>query len=38
MLRESRMPAILNKGGFMDSTIDIVKMRDTGVMDVQVRL
>ncbi|MBC5637846.1 LysM peptidoglycan-binding domain-containing protein [Ornithinibacillus sp. BX22] len=33
MLRESNMPAILIEGGFMDSTIDIVKMRDDIVMD-----
>lgn len=33
MLRESRMPAILVEGGFMDSTIDIVKMRNNTVMD-----
>lgn len=33
MIRESRMPAILIEGGFMDSTIDIVKMRDNTVMD-----
>ncbi|MFD2628773.1 N-acetylmuramoyl-L-alanine amidase family protein [Oceanobacillus kapialis] len=33
MLRESRMPAILIEGGFMDSTIDIVKMRNNTVMD-----
>lgn len=33
MIRESNMPAILIEGGFMDSTIDIVKMRDNTVMD-----
>ncbi|GIP63079.1 hypothetical protein J32TS6_16340 [Virgibacillus pantothenticus] len=33
MVRESRMPAILIEGGFMDSTIDIVKMRNNSVMD-----
>ncbi|WP_019377656.1 N-acetylmuramoyl-L-alanine amidase [Virgibacillus halodenitrificans] len=33
MVRESRMPAILIEGGFMDSTIDIKKMRDNTVMD-----
>ncbi|WP_249871572.1 N-acetylmuramoyl-L-alanine amidase [Oceanobacillus saliphilus] len=33
MLRESNMPAILIEGGFMDSTIDIVQMRDNTVMD-----
>lgn len=33
MLRESRMPAILIEGGFMDSTIDIKKMRDDKVLE-----
>lgn len=33
MLRESIMPAILIEGGFMDSTIDIVKMRNNTTMD-----
>src|SRR5690625_3189493 len=33
MLRESRMDAILVEGGFMDSTIDIKKMRDKKVLD-----
>src|SRR5690606_2013845 len=33
MLRESAMPAILIEGGFMDSTVDIVKMRDDKVLD-----
>ena len=32
MLRESNMPAILTEGGYMDSTIDIVKMRDDEVL------
>ena len=32
MLRESKMPAILIEGGFMDSTIDIKKMRDDNVL------
>ena len=32
MLRESNMPAILTEGGYMDSTIDIVKMRDEEVL------
>src|SRR5690625_1268738 len=32
MLRESRMPAILIEGGFMDSTIDIKKLRDKSVL------
>ncbi|MEN2468008.1 N-acetylmuramoyl-L-alanine amidase [Ornithinibacillus sp. JPR2-1] len=33
MLRESNMPAILIEGGFMDSTIDIKKLRDNSVLD-----
>ncbi|MFD2628715.1 N-acetylmuramoyl-L-alanine amidase [Oceanobacillus kapialis] len=33
MLRESNMPAILIEGGFMDSTIDIKKMRNNVVME-----
>lgn len=33
MLRESNMPAILIEGGFMDSTIDIKKMRNDVVME-----
>lgn len=33
MIRESHMPAILIEGGFMDSTIDIVKMRNNTVLD-----
>lgn len=33
MLRESQMPAVLIEGGFMDSTIDIIKMRNNTVMD-----
>src|SRR5690625_1368351 len=33
MLRESRMPAILIEGGFMDSTIDIKKLRDNKVLN-----
>lgn len=33
MLRESRMTAILTEGGFMDSTIDIVKLRNDKVLD-----
>ena len=32
MLRESNMPAILTEGGYMDSQIDIVKMRDDEVL------
>src|SRR5690606_24821521 len=33
MVRESAMPAILIEGGFMDSTVDIKKMRDDKVLD-----
>lgn len=33
MLRASRMPAILIEGGFMDSTVDIKKLRDDKVLD-----
>src|SRR5690606_25079082 len=33
MVRESKMPAILIEGGFMDSTVDIKKMRDDKVLD-----
>src|SRR5690625_2636073 len=33
MLRESRMDAILIEGGFMDSTIDIQKLRNKQVLD-----
>lgn len=33
MLRESKMTAILTEGGFMDSTIDIIKMRDDKVLE-----
>src|SRR5690625_192810 len=33
MLRESRMPAILIEGGFMDSRIDIKKMRNSKVLN-----
>lgn len=32
MLRESNMPAILPEGGYMDSRIDIVKLRDEEVL------
>lgn len=32
VLRESRMPAILIEGGFMDSNIDIKKLRDDKVL------
>lgn len=33
MLRESKMPAILTEGGFMDSTTDIKRMRNNSVLD-----
>ncbi|MBD8006222.1 N-acetylmuramoyl-L-alanine amidase [Bacillus norwichensis] len=33
MLRESKMPAILIEGGYMDSSIDIKKMRDDKILD-----
>ena len=33
MLRESNMPAILIEGGFMDSTVDIKKLRDKNVLE-----
>ncbi|WP_242698100.1 N-acetylmuramoyl-L-alanine amidase [Bacillus sp. SD088] len=33
MLRESKMDAILIEGGFMDSTIDIKKLRNNKVLD-----
>lgn len=33
MTRESAMPAILIEGGYMDSTIDIVKLRDDKILD-----
>lgn len=32
IVRETRMPAILVEGGFMDSTIDILKLRDNSVL------
>jgi N-acetylmuramoyl-L-alanine amidase len=32
VVRESNMPAILTEGGYMDSTIDIKKMRDDNVL------
>ncbi|MEK5528528.1 N-acetylmuramoyl-L-alanine amidase [Viridibacillus sp. FSL R5-0468] len=35
VLRDTKMPAILVEGGFMDSTIDIVKMRDTEYLKAQ---
>ena len=33
IVRETHMPAILVEGGFMDSTIDIVKLRDNSVLE-----
>ena len=33
VVRETKMPAILIEGGFMDSTIDIVKLRDQNVLE-----
>lgn len=35
MLRDSNMPAILTEGGFMDSTTDIIAMRDAKKMAAQ---
>lgn len=35
VLRESAMPAILTEGGFMDSTVDIVKLRDDQYLQAQ---
>ena len=35
MLRESSMPAILIEGGFMDSTVDIIAMRDNKKLQAQ---
>ena len=35
MLRESSMPAILVEGGFMDSTVDVVALRDNKKMQAQ---
>lgn len=35
MTRESKMPAVLTEGGFMDSTIDIHSMRDDGNLKAQ---
>lgn len=32
VVRETKMPAILVEGGYMDSTIDIVKLRDDSVL------
>lgn len=33
IVRETNMPAILIEGGFMDSTIDIMKLRDQNVLE-----
>lgn len=35
VLRETKMPAILTEGGFMDSTIDIVKLRNHPFLEAQ---
>lgn len=35
MLRESKMPAVLTEGGFMDSTIDIIAMRSDAKLKAQ---
>lgn len=35
VLRETTMPAILTEGGFMDSSIDIVKLRDPQFLEAQ---
>ncbi|PIC81009.1 N-acetylmuramoyl-L-alanine amidase [Sporosarcina sp. P18a] len=35
MLRDSNMPAILTEGGFMDSTTDIIALRDNDKMKAQ---
>ncbi len=35
VLRESAMPAILTEGGFMDSTVDIIKLRDDHYLKAQ---
>lgn len=35
MLRESKMPAVLIEGGFMDSTLDIVALRDDARLKAQ---
>lgn len=33
VLRETRMPAILTEGGYMDSSIDIVRLRNKAVLE-----
>lgn len=38
IVRETRCPAVLTEGGFMDSTIDIVKLRDDKVLQTAGRL
>lgn len=35
VLRQTRMPAILTEGGYMDSSIDIIKMRNKTIMNNQ---
>jgi N-acetylmuramoyl-L-alanine amidase len=35
VLRESAMPAILTEGGFLDSKVDIIKLRDEGYLKAQ---
>ena len=35
VLRESAMPAFLSEGGFMDSTVDILKLRDNHYLQAQ---
>ena len=35
VLRESAMPAFLTEGGFMDSTVDILKLRDNHYLKAQ---
>ena len=35
VLRESAMPAFLTEGGFMDSTVDIAKLRDDHYLKAQ---
>lgn len=35
VLRESAMPAFLSEGGFMDSTVDITKLRDNNYLKAQ---
>lgn len=35
VLRESAMPAFLSEGGFMDSTVDILKLRDDHYLQAQ---